>query len=87
LKLAIELRDLVTTGFWPEITVRSATQPSMSDGWPAARPTPMLMTIFSRFGTCITFSMPRSFCSCALISSLYRAFRRGISVSTAVLIR
>jgi hypothetical protein len=32
LKFAIEVRALVTIGFWPEITVRSATQPSISDG-------------------------------------------------------
>ena len=43
---------------------------------------PMLMTIFSSFGICMTFSMPRSSCSLALISSLYFPFRRGISVAT-----
>ena len=34
---------LVTTGFWPVISVRSATAPSSSDGCWVALPTPMLM--------------------------------------------
>ena len=51
LKVAIELRDLVTTGFWPVIAVRSATAPSTALRSLTASPTPMLMTILSSFGT------------------------------------
>ena len=68
LKLAIEVLALVTTGFWPAITVRSETAASISDGWAAARPTPMLMTIFSSVGTCMTFLISSSCWSWALIS-------------------
>ena len=55
LEVAIDLRDLVTTGFWPAIAVRSATAPSMFLLSLTASPTPMLMTILSSFGTCIGF--------------------------------
>ena len=43
LKVAIDLRDLVTTGFWPVIAVRSATAPSTALRSLTASPTPMLM--------------------------------------------
>ena len=55
LKVAIDLRALVTTGFWPAISARSA---AATDGFlesPVASPTPMLSTILSRRGTCIAF--------------------------------
>ena len=55
LKVAIDLRDLVTTGFWPVIAVRSATAPSTALRSLTASPTPMLMTILSSFGTSKAF--------------------------------
>src|SRR3954466_14633524 len=65
------------TGFWPEISVRSSTAFSSSDGCCVARPTPMLITTFSSFGICMSLLMPRSLASCCLIVLLYRAFSRG----------
>ena len=54
---AIDLRALVTTGFWPVMIVEvldggvQQLRPSLS-----ASPTPMFTTIFSRRGTCIGFA-------------------------------
>ena len=45
----------VRTGFWPLIRVSSVTALSSFLLSPVASPTPMLMTIFSSFGTCIGF--------------------------------
>ena len=50
LKPAIDFLARVTSGFWPVMTVRSATAPSSSDGWPTASPTPMFTTIFVEAG-------------------------------------
>jgi hypothetical protein len=54
LKPAIGLRDLVTTGFWPEILVRSPTALSITFLSATASLTPMLSVIFCRRGTCMT---------------------------------
>ena len=69
LKLAIDWRALVITGFWPAIVVRSFTAPSSSDGCPTAAPTPMLITIFSSRGTCMTLARPSCSLRAARISS------------------
>ena len=53
--LLAELRLPSMARLWPQFTERADRE-----GWPAARPTPMLMTIFSTAGTCITLPMPRS---------------------------
>ena len=45
----------VSWGFWPAIAVRSVTAASSAFGLPTASPTPMLMMIFSTFGSCMTF--------------------------------
>ena len=50
----------VTIGFWPVITSRSRWAPSMSDACWVARPTPMLITIFSSRGTSMTLPRPSS---------------------------
>ena len=55
LKPAIAFLATVFTGFCPAISVSSATAASSFFWSPAASPTPMLMTIFSRRGTCIGF--------------------------------
>ena len=44
-----------------------------------AVPTPMLMTIFSSFGTCITLARPSCSCSSSLISSSYFCLSRGVA--------
>ena len=79
LKLAIDFLALVITGFWPAMVVRSLTAPSRSDGWPTASPTPMLITIFSSRGTCITLAQAeRLLESCAdLVVVLRPEARRG----------
>ncbi len=54
LKLAIDLRVFVTTGFWPAIRVMSATAWSSTFLSLTASPTPMFRVIFLMRGTCIT---------------------------------
>ncbi len=53
----MDLRARATAGFWPVITVRSLTAPSMSLASRAASPTPMLTTILVSAGTCMTFGV------------------------------
>ena len=60
LKLATALRALVTSGFWPLISVMSATAASSAFLSAAASPTPMFRVIFSSLGTAITLAMPSS---------------------------
>ena len=60
LKPAIDFLARVTSGFWPVMAVRSRTAPSSSDGCWVARPTPMLMTIFSMRGTSMTLGRPEA---------------------------
>ena len=69
LNCAIDLRALVTDGFWPVIAVRSLMAPSISLESRAASPTPMLTTILVRPGTCMMFLMSNSDCSAGMISS------------------
>jgi hypothetical protein len=54
LKVAIDLRALVTTGFWPAILIKSPTALSSTFLSPVASPTPILRVIFWMRGTCIT---------------------------------
>ncbi len=54
LKLAMALRDLVTTGFWPVMAVSSATAESITLAFWIASPRPMLSTTFSSRGTWFT---------------------------------
>ena len=53
LKPAIAFFDLVTTGFWPAILVRSPTALSITFLSDTASLTPMLSVILVRRGTCI----------------------------------
>ncbi|MNG32018.1 hypothetical protein D3C84_1179340 [compost metagenome] len=53
LKPAMAFFDLVTTGFWPAILVRSATALSRTFLSATASPTPMFRVILVRRGTCI----------------------------------
>ena len=69
LNCAMDLRALVTSGFWPVIAVRSLMAPSISFESRAASPTPMLTTILVRPGTCMTFVISNSACSAGRISS------------------
>ncbi len=55
LKVAIDLRARVITGFWPAISARSPAAFSTFLRSATASPTPMLSTIFSMRGTCIGF--------------------------------
>ena len=58
------LRDLVISGFWPVILVRSATAASITFLSATASPTPMLTVILLMRGTCMRlsiFSSARSF--------------------------
>ena len=50
LKLAIDLRLSVTSGFWPVICFIASTASSMYFFSPMALPTPMLTTIFCKRG-------------------------------------
>ena len=65
----MDLRAFVTAGFWPVIAVRSRMAPSISLESRAASPTPMLTTIFTSPGVCITLPMPNSSRSAGAISS------------------
>src|SRR5215470_1754830 len=55
LKVAIDLRALVITGFWPAISDRSAAAASTFLRSLTPSPMPMLMTIFWITGTCMRF--------------------------------
>ena len=55
------MRDLVTTGFWPVIAVRSPMAASIFLMSLTVSPTPMFTTIFSRRGTCMSLVYPNSF--------------------------
>jgi hypothetical protein len=65
----MDLRALVTCGFWPVIAVRSLMAPSISFESRAASPTPMLTTILVRPGTCMTLANSNSLRSAGTISS------------------
>lgn len=56
LNWAMDLRALVTCGFWPVMASRSRMAPSMTFESRAASPTPMFTTILVRPGTSMTFS-------------------------------
>ena len=68
LKPAIDCLARVTSGFWPVMMVRSFTAPSSRDCCWVARPTPMLMTIFSSVGTIMMLGTCRVSFSWARIS-------------------
>ena len=54
LKPAIDVRALVGTGFWPAIFARSAIAALTFLELATASPMPMLMTILSSLGICIS---------------------------------
>ncbi len=64
-KPATEVLALVTIGFWPAILVRLSTAASIRALSWVARPTPMLMTIFSSLGIAILFVTPNLVASSA----------------------
>ena len=74
LKLATDFLALVTIAFCPEIVSISATAASKSFLFSFASPTPMLITIFSSFGTCIIFLYPNFFIMASMISLVYCSF-------------
>jgi len=74
LKPAIDLRDLVTTGFWPAIFSMSASAFSSTFLSPTASPTPMFSVILVTRGTSITFERPNSSLSLGAISVRYLSF-------------
>src|SRR5699024_1076065 len=84
LNCAMDLRSLVTWGFWPVIAARSRMAPSMTLESRAASPTPMFTTTLVRPGTSMTFWYPNCSVSCALMVSLYLLFRRGVGAWVAV---
>ena len=63
LKVAIDLRALVITGFWPAIAVSSATAIPIFLESDVASPTPMLITILSRRGASREFAYENSLIS------------------------
>src|SRR5262249_32434 len=71
LKAAIDFFALVTIGLCPEIVIKSLTAESMILAFWIASPKPMLMTIFSSFGTLIGFLWPNSLASAGAISFVY----------------
>src|SRR5215510_4449931 len=71
LKAAIDFFALVTIGLCPEIVIKSLTAESMILAFWIASPNPMLMTIFSSFGTLIGFLKPNSLASAGAISFTY----------------
>src|SRR5262247_1709015 len=71
LKAAIDFFALVTIGFCPEIVIKSLTAESMILAFWIASPKPMLMTIFSSFGTLIGFLWPNSLASAGATSFVY----------------
>jgi len=54
-KFEMAFFDLVTTGRCPVIFARSPAAASMAFALPMASPMPMLRTIFSTLGICMTF--------------------------------
>ena len=56
LKVAIDLRALVITAFWPAISDRSAAADSTFLRSATPSPMPMLITTLSSLGTCNGFS-------------------------------
>ncbi|CNL33060.1 Uncharacterised protein [Mycobacterium tuberculosis] len=56
LNCAMDLRALVTIGFWPVILVRSSTAPSITLLSRAASPTPVFTTTLTRPGICMTLA-------------------------------
>ena len=56
LKVAIDFRALVITGFCPAMSARSAAAALTFLESATASPTPMFSTTFSSRGTCIGFS-------------------------------
>ncbi len=68
LNCAIDLRARATAGFWPVISVRSLTAPSISLASLAASPTPMFTTILVSVGICMTLVKPNSSRSAGAIS-------------------
>src|SRR4051794_16101029 len=71
LNWAMDLRALVTMGFWPVISVRSRTAPSISLESLAASPTPMFTTTLTRRGICMTLPYLNSCCRDSRISPAY----------------
>src|SRR5215510_13411345 len=77
LKFAIDFLARVTTGFWPEISCRSAVAKSITLAFSRPSPTPMLMTTFSSRGTWNGLVYPRSFITAWTIVLVYISLSRG----------
>ena len=69
LNCAIDLRALVTCGFWPVMALRSLIAPSMSFESRAASPTPMLTTTLTSRGVCMVLPYLNCSRSAGAISS------------------
>ena len=77
LKAAIDFLARVITAFWPVIACRSPTAASSVFGFWMASPMPMLMTTFSRRGTCMTLTRFRSFIRAGTTSVVNRSRKRA----------
>jgi hypothetical protein len=82
LKPAIARFARVTTGFCPEILVRSLCIPSKALASSRASPAPIFITIFFTAGASIIFLYPNSSTRAAKVSFLYCRNNLGCSFST-----
>ena len=83
LKPAIDFFAFRTVAFWPVIVPRSRAAVSTFDFDSTAPFTPMLMTIFSSFGTACAFSMAKDSESLPRTSLWYFSWRRVAIASVA----
>ena len=74
----ISFFDFVATAFWPEINVSSSTAWSMIFLSATAAPTPLLITIFLSFGTCIMLTNPCASITLLVMVCLYYFFNLGM---------
>src|SRR5688572_13053064 len=80
LKFEIAFFDLVDTAFWPVIVLISSSAASISFLSVTATPIPLLMQIFSIFGTCM-IDVYSNFClSAGTISFEYLSFNLGVAI-------
>src|SRR5690606_29562834 len=76
LNAATDFFARVTAGFWPLMRARSSMADSSAFGFCTASPTPMLSTIFSSRGTCMTLLYPNRSISAGTTSFTYFSFSR-----------
>ena len=79
LKLAMDLRALVMTGFWPVMVAMSLQIASISLALFLDSPQPTLTMILLRVGICMTLLYSNFFIRAGAISSVYLTFSLAIS--------